>query len=532
MPREKVTRAAFYGRVSDEKQEKMYSPAFQKGKCLAFMREKNFAHKTEHEYFDTYTGRDWRHRKELQKLIEAAKKHEFDIVVMYRLDRFSRDLTGQIVVRDQLKFYGVTIVTLDPDEHADDDSPLGEVIRAVYGFQAEIQRKKIIEITQDGLRERVAGGKLLAGKKPRYGYHWDNEEEKACYILYEPERVVVERIFTMYKQGVPMRRIAHILTAEGVPTPGGKKYWRAMTIYNILTHPGYTGQAYAYVNRFEFIPGEGMKRTERPPEEWITVKGNPIPPIIDQQTFDLVQKKLKKNKEEAGRNNKNPTETLCRCGIVLCGYCNRNMSVQRTGNPIVPFYRCNTVREGYKECKGPSITANLLDTAMWTKAVEVIKNPLLLQEELMKKKRDDPTKDLLKSLDARLLTNATSLQNLIATIEVTPDPDAQATLGLRVAALTRQKNALEEERDRVQRTHINWKEAEEAYLDFVAWCDEVRDELTNPEFTPSYQRKREAIERIGLKAYVFKPGHKPRIQIKTAPPEIMNTIVSTSESAS
>jgi hypothetical protein len=107
--------------------------------------------------------------------------------------------------------------------------------------------------------------------------------------------------------------------------------------------------------------------------------------------------------------------------------------------------------------------------------------------------------------------------------------DAQATLGLRVAALSKQKIGLEEERDRIRRVQIHWKEAEEAYLDFVAWCDEVRDELTNPDFTPSYQRKREAIERIGLKAYVFKPGHKPRVDIDTAPPEIMDTIVYTSE---
>jgi site-specific DNA recombinase len=387
MPREKILRAAYYGRVSDEKQEKMYSPAFQKSKCLTYMREQNYAHKMEHEYFDTYTGRDWRNRKELQKLIEGAKRHEFDIVVMYRLDRFSRDLTGQIVVRDQLKFYGVTIVTLDPDEHADDDSPLGEVIRAVYGFQAEIQRKKVIEITQDGLKERVSQGKLLAGRKPLYGYHWNNDEEKAFYVLFEPERKVVERIFTLYKEGVPMRRIAHILTEEGIPTPDGKVYWRAMTIYNILTHPGYTGKAYAYVNRFEFVPGEGMKRTERPQEEWIEVKGNPIPAIIDQETFDLVQKKLKKNKEEAARNNKYPTETLCRCGIVLCGHCKRNMSVQRTGRPRVPYYRCNSVREGYKECLGPSITANILDSAMWKKAVEVIKDPAILHKKLLDPKK-------------------------------------------------------------------------------------------------------------------------------------------------
>jgi hypothetical protein len=100
----------------------------------------------------------------------------------------------------------------------------------------------------------------------------------------------------------------------------------------------------------------------------------------------------------------------------------------------------------------------------------------------------------------RALTNATSLQNLIATIEVTSDLEAQATLGLRVAALSKVKIGLEEERDRIRRVQINWKEAEEAYLDFVAWCDEVRDELTNPDFTPTYQRKREAIERIGLKA--------------------------------
>src|SRR5258706_3323000 len=107
MPREKILRAAFYGRVSDEKQEKMYSPKFQREKVLEYIRANNLTIKDHHFFFDTYTGRDWRHRKELQKLLEAAKRHEIDIVVMYRLDRLSSELTGQIVVRDQLKYYGV-----------------------------------------------------------------------------------------------------------------------------------------------------------------------------------------------------------------------------------------------------------------------------------------------------------------------------------------------------------------------------------------------------------------------------------------
>src|ERR1700737_2076559 len=86
---QRVTRGAAYIRISDEKQEKNYSVTFQREKIIAYFREKGITIKEEHIFIDTYTGKVWRKRKNLQLALAAAKNHEFDIFCMTKLDRSS-----------------------------------------------------------------------------------------------------------------------------------------------------------------------------------------------------------------------------------------------------------------------------------------------------------------------------------------------------------------------------------------------------------------------------------------------------------
>src|SRR5713226_657611 len=114
MPKTKVLRGAGYIRVSDMKQERNYSIAFQKEKIIAHFREQGIHLAEEHIFIETYTGKVWRQRKVLQSALAAAKRHEFDILGMYKLDRLSREPDDQIILREQFQYYGVKIVTLDP----------------------------------------------------------------------------------------------------------------------------------------------------------------------------------------------------------------------------------------------------------------------------------------------------------------------------------------------------------------------------------------------------------------------------------
>ncbi len=529
-----ITRAAIYIRVSDTKQEKNYSIAFQKAKTLEYCRENNITTREEHIFIDTYTGKVWRQRKDLQKALSAARRHEFDVLVMYKLDRFARDRNDQIIVREQFQYYGVKIVTLDPEEHADDDSLTGEIIRAVYGWKAEIERKDIIQRTQDGLEQRVKEGRLLVGRRPLYGYLWqdltitdkDGKEKfipKAFYIICEEQAIIVRRIFYMAKSGVSMRKIAFQLTKEGIPTPEGKTLWPYQTVRNILNNPAYIGKGAAYKTKTEFIPGEGQHTSFRSENEWVALPEGIIPPIIDFETFNTVQEQLLRNKQDSPRNNPHPEDTLLRCGMAICGSCGHNMTVDRgkdRGKTRVR-YRCPNAHRGYGECQeSPDIAASLLDALVWKEAVKIIRDPSVLDQELVKQKSSDPTKDELVAIDLVLADTIARIKNLTETIETTANTDARELLSLRVGELAAKKKDFEEKRDIILREKVNWMDVQKALVDFKAWCGTVRPKLDNPDYTPSYEEKRNALERLGIVVYVYPAEHKPRIHCKTRPAEL------------
>jgi len=528
---QKIIRAAGYIRISDTKQEKNYSIAFQREKILAYIREQGIQIKDEHLYVDTYTGKVWRQRKDLQNCLAAAKRHEFDVLVLYKLDRLSREPDDQIILREQLQYYGVKIVTLDPEEHADDDSIAGEIVRRVYAWKAKIERQDIVQRTQDGLRQRVDEGRLLVGRRPLYGYEWkdiiltdeDGKEmivPKAYYIIHKEHGKIVIRIFQMAKDGMSLRSIAFTLTSEGIPTPDGKKLWRYQTVSNILSNPYYIGRAAAYKTKTEFIPGEGQRTTFTTQDQWVSLPEGTVPALIDEETFYAVQAQLELNKKNSPRNNSHPEDTLLRCGMAVCGTCGHNLGVDRSpsrGKTRIR-YRCPRAHKGYGECTAaPDIAASLLDSLVWKEAVTFIRNPSALEENLAKQKTNDPTKDELAVIDKLLEDVINRIKNITSTIELTPPSDGRDVLLLRLDELATAKKGFEDKRDLLLREKINWADEQLALDDFKKWCCFVQGKFDNPDYTPTYDEKRNALERLGLQVIVFPATHRPRIQVKTSP---------------
>lgn len=240
-------RAALYLRVSDKKQEKMYGFAFQERQNKVLAHQLGVTIEPNHIIKDAYTGMEFRERPALSQLREMAKRGEFDVVIMWKLDRLGRKGIQREIIREELKYSGVTILTTDPDEHADDDSPIGEIIRAIYGFKAEQERNDLILRTTSGKRERAMEGKLLGTGFPLYGYKWrsDNPREKDAYILNcdiikvdedgteWTEVKVVRTIFELVDSGMALRAIAACLCKKGIPTRKGT-IWNAQMVQRIL----------------------------------------------------------------------------------------------------------------------------------------------------------------------------------------------------------------------------------------------------------------------------------------------------------
>jgi site-specific DNA recombinase len=545
MPREKLIRAAEYTRMSDENQS-AFSLDFQRKKIREHCATQDWYIADIHRFSDGKSAKYWRDRKGLQALLQAAKHGEFEYVVMYRLDRFSRNRDHQIIIREQLQYYGVKVITLDPEEHADDDSLSGRIIREIFYIFAELELKKITERCQDGLKERYEDGYIPVSRRPKYGYVWedriavkDGKERvipKAAYVL-NPKIVytgtdgtewtegdVVASIYTTVDSGGSLRSVAHSLTAQGIPTPDGKTNWSPQTILDILKWEGYTGTHHANMRKHTYIPGEGIKREFRPEEEWIDFEKDTIPPIIDREVFDRIQERLELNRQMSPRNNPEPYNSLARCGTAVCGHCGANLSIQRTRKDGTSYYYCRVAKKGYNECVGPVIAVNLLDAALWEEAMAVIRNPKKLEASLQKKYTVDPTTDEIESARQGIAKLLPQIQNLIETIAETPAGEGRRLLSLRVDELGKSKLVFEQEIDRLTRTREQWKKAQEKLVGFHAWCNRMRTKLEKA----TYQEKLDAVHHLGLQVKLYKHGIRPRMQFEFRPPDVVEGIASRS----
>ncbi len=236
-------------RVSTEEQEKRYGFPSQ----LRSVREKlieplgiRVLDEEKHIIRDTYTGMEFREREELAKILEMAKRREFDVLVMDVLDRLGRTGLPREIYRAELRMHGVRILTTKPEEHADDDSLMGQMIRLLHGFKSEQERDDIVRRTMNGTRERIEKDHKLPGAPShKYGWKYPNAD-RATYVRDEDPLIVGEtelldekgepwtetkvrrHMFYMMDHGHTIRSVASYLTQQHIPTRKGSKWDRVM----------------------------------------------------------------------------------------------------------------------------------------------------------------------------------------------------------------------------------------------------------------------------------------------------------------
>jgi len=101
--------AAIYIRVSSERQENNYSLEIQKQACIQYAAEHNYIFEERHLYQDIKTGSVYRDRPQLTALRTAARKNEFDIVIVHDLDRLARNAEHQTIILEDLAYNGIKL---------------------------------------------------------------------------------------------------------------------------------------------------------------------------------------------------------------------------------------------------------------------------------------------------------------------------------------------------------------------------------------------------------------------------------------
>ena len=325
-------------------------------------------------------------REDFQRMLKDSDKKSFDYVLVYKLDRFSRNKYEMAIHRKHLKDNGVKILSAMENIP---ETPEGILLESLLEGMNQYYSEELSQKAKRGMRETRMKGKFTGG---RVNYGYSCHEQKLSVI--DEEAAVLLEIFTDYANGKSLTDIANGLNARGITNRG--KPFLMNSIYFLLNNEKYTG-----VYRF------GDK-----------VFTETYPQIIPVDLYKTVKTKL-----DANRHGKHVTgiEYLLR-GKVRCVYCGKNLRSHAgmSSSGIYRYYECPSPRKT-TDCKFRAVTKEILEQLVVeavTGAVNDKTNRELLIKTIMeiyKSRAEENT--ALRVLEKDLAQTSKALSNLLKAIE-------------------------------------------------------------------------------------------------------------------
>lgn len=309
-------RTALYVRVSTQEQAKEgYSLPAQRRKLLAYCEAKEW--KVVEIYADEgISGSTIEKRPSATQMLEDAKKHLFDQILIVKIDRLCRNTKDLLTIVDLLNSLDIGLVALE--ESLDLKSPSGKMMLTMLGSFAEFERATITNRFMSGKIQKALNGKMSNHHVKPYGYDFIDG-------VFTPNEnaPVVKQIFELCKSGYSYTQIKEYLDSHGIKASMGNK-WYIEVIGRMLHNPTYIGMVHYNVKN----------------NDPILLKANNVIPIVDEDTFNQVQNILK---AKVGVK-KQPSEEFIFHGILKCNKCGWRGGCVSTTTPLgkpYKYYRCS-----------------------------------------------------------------------------------------------------------------------------------------------------------------------------------------------
>ena len=385
--------AVIYARYSSDNQREE-SIEGQIRECTAYA-EKNGITVVKH-YIDRALSAKTDNRPDFQQMIKDSEKRLFDIVLVWKLDRFARNRYDSAHYEYQLERNHVKLVSATEPIS---DSPAGIMVKSMLTGMAEYYSAELSEKVVRGMTENVLKGKYNGGTIP-IGFKVDEEKFFQIDPLKAP--FVVEA-FRRYNEGATMKELMNWLNDSGVTTNRNQKF-TYNSVQTLLTNKRYIGE-----NHFKDI-----------------VMPDSIPAIVDKDLFEEVQQKIKKNSRAPARHKAEDdylltTKLFCgMCGAMMFGECGtgRNKVVHH-------YYKCATAKR-FKTCKKKTVRKEWLEDLVIAETMKLIQDDAVIDAivaEVMELQDQENTtlpllekqmrevengiENMLNAIQAGVLTNST-----------------------------------------------------------------------------------------------------------------------------
>lgn len=428
-------------------------------------------------------------RPQFKILIDELKKGLYDVLICYRLDRISRNVSDFASTLDILTQHAIGFVSIK--ENFDTTTPMGRAMIHISSVFAQLERETIAERVTDNLLELAKLGRWLGGTSP-LGYkskkvvYQSNGKAKHYSVLEQDldAAPTVKLIFDKYLELGSISKVETYLMQNGIKT-SNQAHFRSNVIRNILINPVYAtadASIYEYFHKLECIlpnPKEefdgsyglmpynrnkkGKGNLQNPPDKWIISIGT-HQPIISSLDWIKAQKQLKVNSDLAYSNASTSPALLS--GLIYCKHCGAPMQVAGKGvladGTVCYNYRCTTkTKSRGKLCNMTNISKGYsLDALVIKRIRNMLENETDLTKELKKSKQDlslksDANEDRKKSLKNELEENTLTISNLIKKLALFDDPTMEHYIQDEIKVLHNQNTVLKEQLEELEILSIN-----------------------------------------------------------------------------
>lgn len=357
-------------------------------------------------------------RPAFKNMMKAAQAHEIRAIIVYRLDRISRNISDFSGLIETLSRLGVDFISIR--EQFDTGTPMGRAMMYIASVFSQLERETIAERIRDNMHELAKTGRWLGGVTPT-GYASesvksvtvDGKAKKACKLKLVPEEAeIVRTIFALFSENQSLTHTEAELIRRRLFTKNGKRFTR-FSIKGILQNPVYLcadQEAYDYFigkraelfsDKAAFDGEHGIlayNRTDQekgratvylPVDAWIISVGE-HPGLIPGRMWVRVQEALEQNRSKAFRRPRSNEALLtgllyCRCGSRM--YPKLSGRVAADGKPSYAYVCKMKERSQRAVCDGKNVNGNALDGAVIEriKGLEARRDSLIEQLEQSRK---------------------------------------------------------------------------------------------------------------------------------------------------
>ena len=377
--------AVIYARYSSDNQREE-SIEGQIRECTAYA-EKNDITIVKH-YIDRAISAKTDNRPQFQQMIKDSDKKLFDIVLVWKLDRFARNRYDSARYKTQLKKNGVKLMSAT---EIISEGPEGIILESVLEGYAEYYSADLAEKVVRGQTENILKGRCNGGRGT-FGYTLDSERKFHIDPLASP---FVLESFTKYRDGLTMKEIRDWLNENGIKNPVGGEF-----TYNSVEHMLKNRR---YIGELKFRD---------------VVVPDAIPPIVPLELFDDVQEKIAKNKKAPARRKAEDDyllTTKLHCGC--CGALMFGESGTSRTREVHRYYKCATAKKK-KGCKKKTVRKQWLEDLVVNQTMQLVRDDAAMESIIAKvMELQDRENTNLPLYEKQLRDAESGIQNMLNAIQ-------------------------------------------------------------------------------------------------------------------